>query len=290
MRSFLDHGHAFHLYSYSPKLEVPAGVELKDAAELLEKDGYFTYQKGAGAGSHAAFSNLFRYKLLAERGGWWVDTDVICLSGEIPRFDEFFAYESQEIVNGAVLFFQRWDPLMLDCFNEASKIGNSAKWGEIGPRLITRKARETGRLSGASHRAICYPIHHREALDLLRPAQAETIERRTSNSLLLHLWNEVLRRVHVAKTMLPPRGSFLRTLADRHSVDGWSGEYDTDVLEHAVFLETELRRLRKEIEVLRTQNEAKGLMAFIRSQRIKLIKRLRATESALVSLARYFGS
>ena len=73
-----------------------------------------------------------------------------------------------------------------------------------------------------------------EALDLLRPAQAGAMADRTSQSFFLHLWNEVLRRFHVSKMMLPPRGSFLRAIAERHPVEGWSGEYDVDVLEHAI--------------------------------------------------------
>ena len=77
IRSFIDHGHTFHLYTYSSQLEVPDGVELKDAAELLDLSEYFTQNKGVGTGSHAPFSDLFRYKLLAQRGGWWVDTDVV---------------------------------------------------------------------------------------------------------------------------------------------------------------------------------------------------------------------
>ena len=253
LRSFLDQGHAFQLYTYSPQLQVPSGVQLRDAAELFDRREYFTYKKGKGAGSHAAFSNLFRYKLLADRGGWWVDTDVVCLSSEIPAFDEFFAFQEHNVVNGAVLFFRRGDPLMLECLDEALRIGNDPSWGEIGPRLVTRKIQENGRLTNAQPSLTCYPVHHSEALDLLRPRQFDVMAERIRQSFFLHLWNEVLRRVHVAKTMLPPRGSFLRSIVERHPVEGWSGEYDADVLEHALAVETELQQLRKEIYSLRRQ-------------------------------------
>ena len=42
--------------------------------------GVFLYKRGEGAGGVAGFSDLFRFQLLHEYGGWWVDTDVICLS------------------------------------------------------------------------------------------------------------------------------------------------------------------------------------------------------------------
>ena len=277
-------------------------MQLRDAAELFDQSEYFTYKKGRGAGSHAAFSNLFRYKLLAERGGWWVDTDIICLSDEIPNFDEFFALEKEDIVNGAVLFFQRADSLMLECFDEALRIGNDPRWGEIGPRLVTRKAKESERLKNAQPSVTCYPVHHSEALDLLRPAQCKALAERIRYSFFLHLWNEVFRRVHVAKTMLPPRGSLLRAIAERHPVNGWSGEYDADVLEYALSVENELSRLRKEVEVSRTQqSRKKDLKRQKNRQRTKprtshafealsfrLADSLGATKNVLISLARYF--
>ena len=193
----------------------------KRRGELFDRREYFTYKKEKGAGSHAAFSNLFRYKLLADRGGWWVDTDVVCLSSEIPAFDEFFAFQEHNVVNGAVLFFRRRDPLMLECLDEALRIGDDPSWGEIGPKLVTRKVEEVGRLKNAQPSVTCYPVHHSEALDLLRPQQFGAMAERIRQSFFLHLWNEVTRCVHVAKTMLPPRGSFLRAIVESHPVDGW---------------------------------------------------------------------
>ena len=77
--SFLRNGHGYHLYSYNDIDGVPPGTTVKDAATILPRDSIFFYQTGFGKGSYSAFSNLFRYKLLLERGGWWVDTDVVCL-------------------------------------------------------------------------------------------------------------------------------------------------------------------------------------------------------------------
>jgi hypothetical protein len=253
IRSFLDHGYSFHLYTYSSQLEVPRGAELRDAAELLNPRDYFTYKRGRGAGSHSAFSNVFRYKLLAERGGWWVDTDVICLSSHIPHFSDFLAYESDGVVNGAVLHFPRGDPLMLDCLKEAMRVGDSASWGEIGPLLLTRKAKELGRLNCVQPNTACYPVHWTEAFDLLRPSRTDALKERTRDSFFLHLWNEAFRRANLTKTMLPPRGSLLREIVQRHPTEGWGGEYDINCLERGLFVESELERLRKENKGLRKE-------------------------------------
>lgn len=75
VRSFIDNGHEFHLYVYAEVAGVPAGVVVCDANEILSADKIF-YHKG---GSVAGFADWFRYQLLAERGGWWVDMDVVCL-------------------------------------------------------------------------------------------------------------------------------------------------------------------------------------------------------------------
>jgi len=94
MKSFIDHGHEYVLYAYD-KFDVPRGVELRDAHEILPRSRVFFYGEGAGVGrgSVSAFSNLFRYRLLHERGDWWVDADVVCLSDSVPLDDVFMGWE-----------------------------------------------------------------------------------------------------------------------------------------------------------------------------------------------------
>lgn len=75
--SFLSNGHEFHLYAYDDVKNVPEGTVLKDASEIISPDKIFKYKDHD---SYAGFANLFRYTLLLERGQWWVDTDVVCLS------------------------------------------------------------------------------------------------------------------------------------------------------------------------------------------------------------------
>ena len=223
MRSFIDHGHGYHLYSYAPDLKVPDGVVLRDAAELLPKADYFEYT-GPGRDSPSAFSNLFRYKLLATHGGWWVDTDVICLSDQISPCNHFFAFESDDIVNGAVLYFGPADPVMIRCFGEVLAIRGHAEWGDLGPRLITKVLRDCGLIAQARPKDSCYAVGWKDALDLLDPSQADSIIERTKSAPFIHLWNEIYRRGGIDKTLRPAPGSFLRQIADRHPVEGWRGE------------------------------------------------------------------
>ena len=84
--SFTHHGHIIYLWTYGEiETALPPGVIIQDANLIIpEKEIFYKKDKdpvaGVGKGSIGApFSDLFRYKLLYEYGGWWVDMDVTCL-------------------------------------------------------------------------------------------------------------------------------------------------------------------------------------------------------------------
>ena len=84
IRSFLRNGHTFMLWAYDAlENKLPEGCQVKDAGKIIPRDQIFSYknknQFGHGKGSYAGFSDIFRYKLLYEYGGWWADMDVTCL-------------------------------------------------------------------------------------------------------------------------------------------------------------------------------------------------------------------
>ena len=230
MRSFVDNGHRFVLYTYQKDLRVPEGVERRDAAALIEPEAYFTYG-GAAAGSHALFSNLFRYKLLTDRGGWWVDTDVVCLSHEIPCFEIFAAFEDTGRINGAVLRLPKGHPVARNALHKSQVVRERAQWGELGPELVTELFETHGLASFVQPMPVCYPIHYTEAIDLLRPSRTHVLRERVRGSLFLHLWNEMFRLEQVDKMKLPPAGSLLREIFDRHPCEAWNGEYGRDDFE-----------------------------------------------------------
>src|SRR4051794_38380380 len=100
--SFLHNGHEYHLYVYDAVKNVPAGTVIDDANEILPASRIFQYKHQA---SYAGFANFFRYKLLLDRGGWWVDTDVICLK-HFDFADEYvFATEAdakREVISSGI--------------------------------------------------------------------------------------------------------------------------------------------------------------------------------------------
>ena len=138
--SFLVVGHPVSLYCYETPVGVPPGVTLCDASRILPADRIFTYQRGSGAGSYAAFANLFRYKLLYDEGGWWSDTDVYCLRPWIFTTAHVFVREpmAQPLVHNGVIRAPAASPIMGRAYKLASAANpKTMVWGQTGSRLLT---------------------------------------------------------------------------------------------------------------------------------------------------------
>jgi hypothetical protein len=117
LRSFVACGHRFVLWVYRPlQNDVPEGVAVRDAGEILPPDKVFCYEAGPWRGSYAGFSDLFRYKLLYDRGGWWSDMDVACLKP--LDFDQWYAFHPAEGIPliGTVMKTPPKSELMRRCF------------------------------------------------------------------------------------------------------------------------------------------------------------------------------
>ena len=90
--SWIKNGYEFHLWLYDD-IEVPKGVIVENANHIVSLHEYFTYDDGVSKGTAVAFSNLFRAELLYQRGGLYVDLDVLCLKPY--EFNERFVFSEQ---------------------------------------------------------------------------------------------------------------------------------------------------------------------------------------------------
>ncbi|MFH1319638.1 MAG: glycosyltransferase [Bacteroidota bacterium] len=126
IHSFLSYGHDFHLWVYDKiNTKLPPGVRLRDAASIIPHDKIFRYrytnQFGHGKGSFAGFSDIFRYKLLYEHGGWWVDMDVCCLKPFDFASPYVFRTHHHLPAVGNVMKCPKGSRLMQLCYESASK-------------------------------------------------------------------------------------------------------------------------------------------------------------------------
>lgn len=71
IRSFLANGHPFHLYTVRELDGVPSGTTLCDAWVVLPE-----ITRIRSSFEIAFYSDLFRWNLLEQIGGYWVDMDV----------------------------------------------------------------------------------------------------------------------------------------------------------------------------------------------------------------------
>ena len=74
IKSFLNTGHEFHLYTYGKVDGIPKGVKVLDGNTIMPAKEIFRLQK-----TFLPFSDIFRYKMLYEKGNYWVDVDLISI-------------------------------------------------------------------------------------------------------------------------------------------------------------------------------------------------------------------
>jgi glycosyltransferase involved in cell wall biosynthesis len=127
--SFVRHGHAFNLWAYDELDEpLPPGVILRDAAQILPRERIFLKVEtdpsaGVGCKSYGPFSDLFRYKLLYEHGGIWVDMDITCLRPF--DFTEPYVFRAHRIgLMGNLMKVPPRSELMRQTFEMADKVAD----------------------------------------------------------------------------------------------------------------------------------------------------------------------
>lgn len=212
--SFLYHGHPFHLYAYQPLEGVPGGTVLMDASEILPESSIFQYTEHA---SYAGFANFFRYKLLLERGAWWVDTDVICLRPFDFASPYVFSSEGEgdqwhigcqviKVPPRSAVMRLAWDA----CKRSNPK---ELKWGQTGPILMANAIGVCLLQQYVQPANVFAPVHWSEWSKILDSQVTWDFGERT---YAIHLWNEMWRRDNRSKLERYDPGCLYETLKQRY--------------------------------------------------------------------------
>jgi len=215
--SFLANGHSYHLYVYEQVKHVPSGAILEDASAVVPASMIFKYKD---ADSYAGFSNYFRYKLLLDHGGWWVDTDVVCLRPFDFKDDYVFASEitnsGVEVIASAIIKTPSDSQVMRFAWEVClSKEPQKIQWGETGSRLM-QQAVATFQLEGfrKPYTTFC-PVTHPRWRSVLEADARPVIP---DDAYAVHLWNELWRRAGQDKNRLYPASSFYEQLKRRYGI------------------------------------------------------------------------
>jgi mannosyltransferase OCH1-like enzyme len=161
---------------------------------------------------------MFRYRLLMLRGGWWVDTDVVCLSPQVPDDALFLEREDDTTIGNAVMKFPQGHAFVGALYEASRAAGQDIAFGQTGPALITKLAQQQGMWDRAGAPSSAYPVHYDDAFLPVTVSGREATRERTRSAAFLHLWNEVFRRAGSMALHNPPNRSFLADLYRKHRV------------------------------------------------------------------------
>jgi hypothetical protein len=223
LRSFLRLGHQVVLYCYYKPSDVPQGVELADARDLLPESSIIRY---GGKGSFSLFSNLFRYEILRAGLGLYVDCDVYCLK-PIENADYIFGWEKYanfvRQINSAVLKLPqdcpalqqlceikhgRWPPTWLPRNKLAiprwrwllrpprgRALLEQLPWGTTGPIALSYLLHRHGLEQHAKPIDVFYPIPGIHVSTLLVDPNLSLEELITHRTIAVHIFNEHFRNL-----------------------------------------------------------------------------------------------
>lgn len=226
IRSFLRNGWRYQLYVYEVPGNVPDGVELMDAAAILPRSDIFA--EGAGSGLHkgsiGAFSDLFRYALLAQRGGLWTDTDVINLDRFEPDGLRLISTEVTDAgiigPNGAMMAAPAGCPLQQTALARARSLRDRGDmhFARIGPELLAELLWRMGPLGYAlPGPEFLNPLGWMETGRLLAPFADVAALPVLKTARNIHVYTETWRLIGLGLNAPPEGESFLGALYARLS-------------------------------------------------------------------------
>lgn len=238
IKSFLDHGHEFQLFTYRPYDNIPSGTTVRDAREILPEEAVFYHENG----SLAPFADWFRNEFLVREGGYWTDLDVACLSDDFPDADTWFCTQEKGLVAVGVIAFPPHHPLMevlrslaedptaaapWDSAEEILAKKNLAKqmpdvaerrrkapWGHCGPEGFTRVLKHFDMLAQAATPSHLYPLHYTVWRKCYN-GDCNLNSPELRNAWAIHLWGEMLRHEPDAFENVS-RNSIVGQLLDKH--------------------------------------------------------------------------
>lgn len=213
LASFARHGHRVEVFTYSEGARFADGLHVRDAREILPEERVLRPLAGGKVGIRA---NLFRYALLEQLGGWWIDPDVMLMQPDLPDGDVYIAppdvFRRTPV---AVLKFPTHHPLMVEARAKADALDDSPEaWERAGAALLSELV--LGRDILSQSKDGLGPISWLNVPDLFDPGKRDELYRTTADARFLHLQDEVWRRAGIPSQLAPPEGSYLAELLERY--------------------------------------------------------------------------
>jgi hypothetical protein len=202
MKSYIRQGHKFELYCYE-EFPVPEGVIRMDANEIIPESASFQMMNSVDGirGRYSTFANIFRYKLLFEKGGVWSDLDSICIKPLIfdDSIEVMFATENSrtgiEINNCNIFVAKSGNPLFAKLYT--SSISQDVECLEhlsFNKNFIIETMEEMGIdwMSLTSSKEMFCPIPWFRIHQIFNPKHEFELMKMMEKTYAIHLYNNII--------------------------------------------------------------------------------------------------
>ena len=189
IKSFLYHGHEFHLYTYDSYNDLPDGVIVHDANEILNISEIFQFEN-----SYAMFADIFRYKLLSKNTDFcWVDLDCLCNSNDFTNlfYKGCFVGEHQGgVIANGVMYFKKYPKVLLFLHKRASSIDlKRMTWSSTSTSLISEAIDRFNLNQYVVEESEFYELRYEELHKPFYAKYSNELFQRLSDKKIIHLWN-----------------------------------------------------------------------------------------------------
>jgi hypothetical protein len=245
LTSALYHGHRVRLFTYGKLRDVPAGVEVASAEDVLPRASMFLHAK---TGSPAPFADRFRLKLIGMGLGAWIDTDVLFVKPLRGTSPDIFGWEDGKLIGNAVLgldpsgeLFRTlarhadddsfvppwWNGFSVACLKFRKAIGlarhvSGMPYGTTGPDLLTWAVKSQGLTHLARPRQAFYALPYKQKAEVFRRNSAwHSLASLPEEVIAIHLWFQgLVGGLSVSKEArsavpVPEKGSLLDAAAQK---------------------------------------------------------------------------
>ena len=240
--SFRDAGHHVKMYTYGDVGNIPDGIEICDANEIMPLGDVIAHKR---TGSPAPQADKWRYNMLAKTDDQiWADTDAYCVKRFTSDNGHFHGWESKRHINNGVvglpsdsdalaglIDFTSDEYAIPDWFDEDLKeemrlkkeagdpvhVGEQS-WGVWGPQALTHFLHKTGEHKYAKPIEALFPISFKQRRLMLKP-DTDLSHYVTDNTLSIHFWGRRMRmRIIERENGEPHPDSLIGKLIKKHGI------------------------------------------------------------------------
>ncbi|MBC7155107.1 MAG: hypothetical protein H5U19_10965 [Rhodobacteraceae bacterium] len=239
LKSHLVQGHPVTLYCTDTVQNVPDGVTVRPASEIMQIDSAIVAETSA-----SFVSNVFRYKMIAKTGAIWIDTDAYCHRPFPEGLDHIYGgHGMRGALNCGVVGMPQTGPLieaLLDYYDNLPDY--PAWWGKrqhkkmdklpaslpkavriyqtertaFGPQAFTYYAEKTGHLEHAMSNDVLYPVPF-QLNDVFYDPHSQVEKHFTDATLSVHIYTNASRPWWRKNPPLP--GSYVARMCDQLDID-----------------------------------------------------------------------